>query len=144
MKSMIELVTGPAKTNVLEIVNVLPDKSVTFIDDTGNSFILAPGETKTMVEGLKPKILSSTKEISKENIRHFQVEGDEAPFSFAVVDKVGIISALGTSPDDYKIYDNALTYLSWAKIKNGQNVRLRVVLDEEQVVWVVGDLIDNI
>lgn len=129
---------------VVKIVNTLEDRAVTFANGDQEEFVLQAGETLEQVSNLHPRLLFDQGEISQETISTFQVEGDQNPCSFAVVDRVGIISALGTMPEDYNIYDKAFTYLSWAEIKAGQRIVLRVVIDSDQVPWVVGDLEDNI
>ncbi len=134
-----------AKTiQIIEIENMLPDRSVSFKINEEETLQLKPNETKKEIGNYSRHVLPSLSDINTTSVSLFKVEGDMNPCSYAIVNKVGIISALGTDPSDYDIYDKAATYLSWDRIRNGQKVRLRVTLDDEQVVWVVGDLIDNL
>lgn len=136
--------TAKSKVKVVRIINQLKQRAVTFTDDNANQLHVAAGETIAEVDVMHPELLHDAAQIAENTISLFQVEGDTDPCSFAVVDRVGIISALGTMPEDYKIYDKAFTYLSWDEIVAGQRIVLRVITDEEDVVWVVGDLEDNI
>ena len=132
------------KVRVVKIVNTLKDRSVSFENDGKTKFVVKPGETIKGVKDLNPPLLFSEGEINSQTISRFQVEGDANPCSYAIVSRVGIISALGVEPKDYNIHDPAYTHLSWEKISNGQNIILKVKTDEQDVVWVIGDLDDNI
>lgn len=141
---IIKAVQATKTIQITEIENVLPDRSVSFKINEEETLQLKPNETKKGIGNYSRHVLPSLNEISTSSVSLFQVEGDQNPCSYAIVNKVGIISALGTDPSDYDIHDKAATYLSWDRIRNGQKVRLRVTLDDDQVVWVVGDLIDNL
>ena len=132
------------KVKVVKIVNTLKDREVSFENDGKTKFVVKPGETLKGVRDLNPRLLFSESEINSETISLFQVEGDDNPCSYAIVSRVGIISALGVEPKDYNIHDPAYTHLSWEKIANNQSIILTVKTDEQDVVWVVGDLDDNI
>lgn len=135
---------APKNIKVARIVNDLPDRYATFWDDQNQEIVVPPGGTFDMVADYAPQLLPGLNEISSKTVRNFKIEGDANICSFAVVNEVGIISALGTNPDDFDIYDKAYTFLSWAKIKHGHQIQIKVVIDEENVVWVVGDLIDDV
>lgn len=125
---------------VTKIENRLANRQSIVFDDNGTPVDLMPGQVINEVSNFTINLLNSVDEITPEEIRLYEAEGDPTPLGYAIVAGTGLISAVGMDPSDFDLGNPEVIWISLPEAASGQNILIAIEEDTANQTWIIGEI----